>query len=217
MLLCILCFLKNLKNRVWTLLLQVYIRQSVIVSVNYIISYRQCLLWHQKICKVAIRDDEQRNLLYLSNLIDATTCRYTCMNVSRLYFSTKPQGPSEKFGVCGWAYIACSCTHERPIYKAASSAVPKQRSVAIWYPLWKEAVVLKTTNWLCKDSQPAGSLTMFDHTWILLLPFNNYISICSSIQSTFPFKEGQNCTDWKLCTWIWLYGQASMHVTKFWK
>ena len=52
------------KNRVWTLSLrklgQVYLRRSVnwvIVGVNYIISYRQHLLWRQKICKLAICDD----------------------------------------------------------------------------------------------------------------------------------------------------------------
>ena len=85
---------------------------------------------------------------------------FTSERVQTIFFLTKPQGPSEKFGVCGWDYIACSCTHERPIYKAASSAVPKQRSVAIWYPLWTEVVVLKPLidcvrihnqldHWLC--------------------------------------------------------------------
>ena len=71
------------KNRVWTLSLrklgQVYIWRSVnwvIVGVNYIISNQQRLLWHQKICKLAIYDDAQRNLLYLTNLIGATTWHY---------------------------------------------------------------------------------------------------------------------------------------------
>ena len=52
------------KNRVWTLSLrklgQVYLRRSVnwvIVGVNYIISYRQRLLWRQNICKLAVCDD----------------------------------------------------------------------------------------------------------------------------------------------------------------
>ena len=52
------------KNRVWTLSLrklgQVYIWRVinwVIVGVNYIISNQQCLLWRQKICKLAIYDD----------------------------------------------------------------------------------------------------------------------------------------------------------------
>ena len=52
------------KNRVWTLSLrklgQVYIWRAVnwvIVGVNYIISNQQCLLWRQKICKLAIYDD----------------------------------------------------------------------------------------------------------------------------------------------------------------
>ena len=54
----------SLKNRVWTLSLrklgQVYIWRVinwVIVGVNYIISNQQCLLWRQKICKLAIYDD----------------------------------------------------------------------------------------------------------------------------------------------------------------
>ena len=86
------CPVDSSKNRVWTLSLrklgQVYIRRSVnwvIVGVNYIISYQQCLLWRQKICKMDICDDAYRNLLHLSNLIGATTCRYARMITPQFY------------------------------------------------------------------------------------------------------------------------------------
>ena len=60
------------KSRVWTLSLRklghVYIRRSVnwviVVSVNYIISYQQRLLWRPKICKLAICDDP--NAIYFT-------------------------------------------------------------------------------------------------------------------------------------------------------
>ena len=84
----------NFRARVWTLSLwklgQVYIRLSVnwvIVGVNYIISYRQRLLWRQKICKLAICDDD---LLYLNNLIGVTTCQYARMITPQFYQWTSP-------------------------------------------------------------------------------------------------------------------------------
>ena len=60
-------------------------RLVVIVGVNYVISYQQQLLWRQKICKLAICDDALHSLLYLSNLIDATTCQYARMITPLFY------------------------------------------------------------------------------------------------------------------------------------
>ena len=132
------------KNRVWTLSLQVYIRQSVIVSVNYIISYLQRLLWHQKICKVAIRDDAQCNLLYLSNLIDATTCRYACMITSQFYQWTCPdrifqqsrRAPAKNL-VSVDETILLVHVHMKELYtkQQAQQSKNMQRSVAMISPL----------------------------------------------------------------------------------
>ena len=107
------------KNRVWTLSLrklgQVYIWRAVnwvIVGVNYIISNQQRLLWRQKICKLAIYDDgiRQFTLPEQSDWCDNMTLRsynyapVLPVKVSRPYFSTRPQGAREKFGVWGRDY-----------------------------------------------------------------------------------------------------------------
>ena len=81
------------KNRVWTRSLRklghVYIWRSVnwsnCIGVNYIISYQERSLCRQNICKLAICDDAKRNLLYLSNLIGATTCQYARMIKPQFY------------------------------------------------------------------------------------------------------------------------------------
>ena len=98
---------------------------------------------------------------------------------------------------------------------------PKTEELSILYPLWKEAVVLKTTNWLCKDSQPAGSLiawlglTIYGfcsfRSWLhfhLQLPFNDYISICS-FHSKYISVEGR----WKL-HWPWRYVHEYDYMVK---
>ena len=92
------------KNRVWTLSLwklgQVYLRRSVnwvIVGVNYIISHQQRFLWCQK--------KLQAGYLWQSDWCDNMPIRsykyvpVLPVNMSRPYFSTRPQATREKFGV----------------------------------------------------------------------------------------------------------------------
>ena len=110
------CPVDSSQNRVWTLSLrklgQVYIWLSgnwVIVGVNYIIS----------ICfgtqKFASWQFMMMHLLYLSNLIGATTWQYATynyipvlpVNVSRPYFLTRPQGVHAKNVVSGDGKVSC--------------------------------------------------------------------------------------------------------------
>ena len=94
-------------------------------------------------------------------------------------------------------YVALSCLFMYTLQRSKLSS-PKIEELSILYPLWKEAVVLKTTNWLCKDSQPAGSLI----AWLGLTIYGGCsfrsmttFPFAASIQSTFPLKEDENCTD----------------------
>ena len=105
------------KNRVWTLSLrklgQVYLRRSVnwvIVGVNYIISYRRgsvCFGAKKFASWLFVMTQTQFTLPEQSDWCDNMPIRsydYTPVlpvNVSRPYFSTRPQGAREKFGVWG--------------------------------------------------------------------------------------------------------------------
>ena len=137
----------------------------------------------------------------------------------QIVFFNKAAGRARKIWCLGTRlYHTCSCTHERPIQRSKLSS-PKTEEFAYWYPLWTEAVVLKTTNWLCKDSQPAGSLIRFMTIHgFCCFRFDDCISICSFHSKYISvLRKLKIALTLKLCTWIWLYGQASMHVTKFWK